>query len=298
MSRPPILPILVLAFALVGLTAFVSFEHRRALALRDLSEIERHVTIPSPQAARFMSLGYTELAADLTWVRMLIYYGGGVLHDTGNPDTEQLVRLVNVLDPVFRKAYIWGAYATTMRNGFATEEEYRSSVEVLRRGLEVFPNDWELNWILGIRLFTEMKSGTDEEQRQRKEEGAMYIERAMYSPKAPSDLPILAASLRTRLGQKEQALRDLREMIFNTEDEKARALLVAKYSVLASETASHELAQAAEAFNKEWRAQLPYAPATLYVLLGPTPTPRLDVAALTPRDPLGDGAFLALDSGP
>jgi hypothetical protein len=274
------LPVVGLGLGLAALLALASVEHRRALALRSATEIERHVLVPAPQAARVLSLGYNELAADLTWVRTLIYYGGGIIHNTGNPDTEALVRLVNTLDPHFRTPYVWGAYATTMRSGFATQEEYQASVEVLRRGLQVFPDDWELAWILGIRLYTELRTGSEDEQRQRKEEGAMYIERAMHAPGSPPDLPILAATLRTRLGQKEQALRDLREMILKVEDATARELLVAKYAALASETASHELADAAAEFNQEWRAQLPYAPATLYILLGRPPSPRLDLEAL------------------
>jgi hypothetical protein len=276
--RSQLLPVVALGL----LAAAAAATHQLALASRaQTPSIDRHLLVPAPAVARVLSLGHTEVLADVTWVRALIYYGDGVMHDTGMPDTESLARLLNVLDPYFRRPYIWGAYATTMRNGFATQEEYASSVEILRRGVAVFPDDWELNWILGVRLFTELRTGTDEERRARKEEGAMHIERAMYAPDAPSDLPILAASLRTRLGQKEQALRDLREMIFNVRDEKARELLVAKYAALASETASHELADAAHAFEKEWRANLPYVPPTFYILVGPPPSPRLDLSALT-----------------
>jgi hypothetical protein len=271
----------LLLVVLAPLVAGAWAEHDLALEARGKSQsVDRHVMIPAPRAARIMSLGYNELAADLAWVRMLIYYGDGIQHDTGNPDTEDLVRLINVLNPRFRRAYVWGAYATTMRTGFATQDEYAASVEILRRGIEVFPDDWELNWILGVRLNTELRTGTPDELRSRKEEGAMYIERAMYATNAPADLPILAASLRTRLGQKEQALRDLREMIFMIQDEKARQLLINKYAGMVSQTAGQELAEAADAFNREWKANLPYVPPTFYVLVGAPPSPRLDLAAL------------------
>lgn len=290
--------LLLVGVLLACLLAVAALAHRRALALReDATDADRHVTIPSPTAARIMSLGYTEMVADLAWVRMLIYYGNGLVHDNGMPDTEALVRLVNVLDPQFRKVYTWGAYSTTMRQGMATEEEYRSSVEILRRGLEVFPNDWELSWIMGVRLFLEMNGGTDEEKAKRKEEGVMYIERAMHNPKAPKDLPLLAASLRTQLGQKEQALRDLQEMILNTDDDKAREILINRYRGLASETATNELAAAAKEFDREWDELFPYAPATYFVLLGPPPSPTMDLEKIVRGETLDDGAPLAPSAG-
>src|SRR5262249_41634527 len=159
---------------------------------------------------------------------------------TGMPDVELLVRLINRLDPTFRKPYFWGAYATTFRKQIPTEDEYRGSAEILRRALEVFPDDWELNWLLGLRLFFDLTSGGAHEVARRKDEGAAYIERAMHLPNSPKDLPILAAIMRTRLGQKERALRELREMILNTDDEKARTPLQRRYAQLASSVAGNE----------------------------------------------------------
>lgn len=289
---------LILSLALLALVAVASLTHQQAQALRaDVAELDRHVVIPSPEAARVLSLGLTEVAADVAWVRMLIYYGDGLINDTGMPDTEALVRLVNVLDPYFRKAYMWGAYATTMRSGMATNDEYASSIEVLKRGLKVFPNDWEFNWILGVRLFMEVKGGTEEDEAKRKEEGVMYIERAMHNPKAPPDLPLLAASLRTQLGHKEQALRDLREMILNIDDAKAREKLQARYNALASETAGNELAAAASEFDQGWKAHFPYASRSFYVLLGSTPSSKIDLETVVRGDTFDDGPPLASGRG-
>jgi len=285
--------------ACAAFLAFASVTHRAALDVRDQFEtIDRHVMVPSPSAARILSMGYTELAADVAWVRLLVYYGDGLVHNTGMPDTEGLVRLINVLDPTFRKAYIWGAYATTFRNQFATQDEYEASVEILRRAVAQFPSDWEFSWVLGLRLFLDVKTGTPEELHRRKEEGAMYIERAMHQPKAPGDLPLLAASIRTALGQKEQALRDLREMILNTEDEVARAKLQARYAALASEAAGRETAENAERTDREWKRFLPYAGRTLYLLVGPPPTQAISLEETVEGATFQDGSILAPVPGP
>jgi hypothetical protein len=272
------------AAAALYLGASSALENARA-ARQVANEVERHVVVPEPHVARILSMGHTELAADVSWVRMLIYYGDGIFHKTGMPDTDALVRLVTVLDPHFRRPYVWGAYATVMKEGFATQDEYESSLAIARAGVAAFPDDWELNWILGVRLYLEIKGGTLEEQARRHEEGAMYIERAMRSSKAPSDMTILAATIRTNLGQKELALRDLREMILNTDDVRARDVLEAKYAALASETAGKELADEARRFDDEWRKARPYAPRTWHVLVGLPPPSGFELEKLV--DPEG-----------
>jgi hypothetical protein len=277
------------SLALILMIATVATSHRRALAIRRSSPVDAHTFAPPPSVGRILAMGENELLADLAWVKTLIYYGDGLVHDTGMPDVEELVALINALDPRFRRPYLWGAYATTFRKRTATQDEYVASVAILRRGVAAFPRDWELNWLLGLRLFLDIKAATDEEQRKLREEGAMYIERAMRLPRAPSTLPFLAVSLRTKLGQTERALRELREMILITEDERARAELQARYALLASEAASADLAQEARAMDEAWKINLPYAPRTLYLLLGPPPSPAMDL------DPLTDSVELNME---
>jgi hypothetical protein len=254
---------------------------RQALALRRaMPEIDAHVTMPAPAAARLLSLGHNELLADLTWIRTLVYYGDGLAQNHGMPDVEKLILLMNRLDPWFRRPYFWGAHATTYRRQEATQEEFRASADILRRAVARFPADYEMAWLLGLRLYFDLRSPDPQEQARLREEGAMYIERAMRLPGAPSDLPVLAATLRTRLGQKERALRELREMILTTEDERARETLEAKYAALANDASSSEIGSAAKKLEAEWKANLPYVPPSLYILLGPPPPPAIDLAAV------------------
>jgi hypothetical protein len=155
-GRPLATAAVALAFA--GLLAVAAAAHRETLRLRISDEIaDAHVTMPTPIAARIMAMGHNELAADLAWLRTLIYYGDGLAADHGMPDVERLLATVNRLDPWFHRPYVWGAHATTFR-GRAREAEYQSSVDILRRGLAVFPKDWELSWLLGLRLFYDVKA--------------------------------------------------------------------------------------------------------------------------------------------
>ena len=185
--------------ALLGFMAAAT--HRRALALRTADVPSPHTFVPSPALGRALTVGENELAADLVWIRSLIYYGDGITRNTGLPDVDRLVALINHLDPWFRRPYLWGAHAVTYRKQKPTQEEFESSIEVLRRGVAIFPRDWELSWLLGLRLAFDLKPKDPALSRAAREEGAGFLEKAMRVPGAPSDLPLLAASLRTRLGQ-------------------------------------------------------------------------------------------------
>jgi hypothetical protein len=269
------------AAAVVGLAAsfaVASATHRRAIALQPVED-DAHVEVPAPQIARLLSLGYNELAADFMWVRTLIYYGDGMVKHNGMPDVEKLLALINTLDPRFRYPYVWGAHATTFRSaGAATQDEYRASLAVLRRGVDAFPNDWEMSWILGIRLYFDVKTDEEHEEAQ-KEEGAAWIEHAMHLPGAPANLSLLALSMRSALGQRDRQLEDLKEMWLTTDDDKVRAELKQRYAELVSSDAAAALEEARQQFVEEWQAEMPYVPPNFYVLVGPRPAV-LDLAAI------------------
>jgi hypothetical protein len=273
--------LLALAAAATLYLLALGAHQRLSLARATWPKLEERVAVPPPATMRVLAGGFNEALADFYWARTLVYYGGGMAQGSSLRDVDGLLALVNALDPKFRRPYVWGAYATTFRQSTLRADEVRASIAVLERGIEAFPQDWELHWILGLRYYLDLKVDDPAEQRALKEKGVAHIETAMRSPKAPANIATLAASLRTQLGQKERALRELREMILNTEDERARAELLDRYRAMASEGTAEELAREGKAFEARWTATLPYAPPSLFVLVG-APPPRL-----SPRDLLG-----------
>ena len=235
---------------------------------------EERVLVPPPRVGRLLAIGYNELAADLAWSRLLVYYGSGLGKQSGLRDVEPLLELVNALDPFFRRPYRWGAYATTYRTGPANQEEFRASIRVLERGVRAFPDDWELFWVLGLRHAYDLQSEDPAERRRWREQGADYMEKAMHMPEAPPDLPLDAASMRTRLGQTDRALRELGEMILSATDDATRAKLAERYQAIAgSQPAGNQLRRAGQELFARWQADLPYVPTALWVLVG-APAPR------------------------
>ena len=232
---------------------------------------EERLFVPDPRTARFMAAGYNELVADLVWARTLVYYGDGMMHGFSMKDVEPMIELVNTLDPYFRRPYAWGAYATTFRQTQPTQDEFRASIAILERGIRVFPEDWELKWMLGLRYYADLATDDPVERREYQEIGVSYIEQSMRLPGAPPDLPNLAASLRSKLGQRERALRELGEMILTMEPGKARDKLIDRFESMSSASQARELRDAGESFARQWMADLPFAPAPLYVLVGAPP---------------------------
>lgn len=256
---------------------------------------------PSPGAAPFLSLGYREALADLLWIRVLGYVGGD---DDRASSTRQLVDAIVTLDPRFQRIYAWGGLAMSAIGTGATEGDYLGAIAVLERGAREFPDDYRIPLYAGQIYVTNLHSDDPAKTRAWQAAGARWLERAVRVPGAPKNMGTLAAHLRTKLGQRERAIRDLRELILYTNDPVVRAKLVKKAAELAGASSAaidYELTVARRRFQDAWDAERPELPPTSYLLVGP-PLPTFfaleDLAVerdligtdppLEPLEPVGD----------
>lgn len=256
---------------------------------------EEYVVLPPPGTARLLSLGYRELAADVSWARALVYYGSSLTGETDLRYLERFIDTVIELDPKFQRVYRWAAYAVTykeagakLRSDQATQAEYLTSVKYLERAMVEFPDGYEPFWMAGLRYWLDLRSDDPAAQQRFKERGAALIEEAMRKPDAPRDLAGLAANLRTKLGQKERALRDLKEMILTTDDEAAREKLLGRLGGLGDVDLMDEVQAARDAFDAARLDHGRALPPDLFLLLGPPPPRTIDWRRLaTDRDLFG-----------
>ncbi len=291
MRRTPRLAAGVLALAAASLTA-----QGLGSAAREARDAwpteESYVTLPPAEAARFGYLGYNELAADVTWARLLVYYGSGFL---GEGDFRYLGNFVDniiVLDPQFKKVYEWASYSVTVnekRQVSTHEDDMRKSIAILEKAMVAFPDEYEFFWLAGVRYFLDLKSDDPKLQRQYKERGADLMEEAMAKPGAPKDLANKAAAFRSRLGQHERAQANLMQMIMTTDDPKARASMLRSVKQVAGEGIAAELKRATEEFSELRLEHGQQIPEHIFVILnGPPPSPVIDFDSLaTDRDLLG-----------
>jgi hypothetical protein len=235
---------------------------------------------PTPGSAPIFAAGYRELAADLLYARLRVYFGGRHNSATG---VASMVEAIVALDPAFYRIYELGARAMTTTERGLDQPTYLRAVAVLETGVRQFPDDWRIPLAAGQMYMVDLTTTDPAQRRAWDERGALLLESAIRKPGAPQEAAITVAHLRTKLGQHDRAVAGLRETLLLTNDPEARQRILDKLAELdhadARELAA-ELLEARRRFEARWKAERPALTPTMYVLLGPHPAPGFDPADL------------------
>ena len=212
-------PVITIAIALAGLGGA---RFAREAASTHAEGIDEPYA-PSPASAPIVFLGFREAFADLFWIRLTGYFGGP---DSTADGVASLVEAINGLDPRYHRPYEYGARAVTIAQHGVTQDSYVRSLAILERGIKEFPDDWKLPMLAG-QIYTQDLETTDPAQRRAWDErGTLLTESAIRKPGAPTDAATWVAFMQTKLGQRERAITDLREMILVTRDDNSRRALI------------------------------------------------------------------------
>jgi hypothetical protein len=245
--------------------------HGAAVHRRDRLPPEQDLHyLPEPSALRAMSLGFTELFADLVWVRQIIYFGDEFTAHGDFRFTERYLRAALALDPNFRRLYAWAGIVFSASGVEVTNAMVWQSNEFLEMGLRRFPNDWELNFRLGVNYIHELRTSDERQKLIWRLQGAEHIRRAALAGGGAPWLSVLVATILTKGGETEAAIRHLEEILLTTEDEAVREHVTNKLKQL-RRAALPEMERHRARFTERWHAQMRYAPADLYVLFGDPP---------------------------
>lgn len=243
---------------------------------------------PSAGTAPYVSLGYREVMADLLWIRAIGYVGGD---DDRAAGTRALVEAIVALDPRFERVYPFTGAALSAIGTEPSQDDLLASIRILERGMAEFPDNCKIPLLAGQVYTVELESPDPEQTRRWQLEGAKMLERAVRLKGCPKDVGTFVAHLRSKLGQRDKAVRDLRELIVYTDDPKQRQALIEKLAELDQKDAAalaYELEIEKKRFEAEWQATRPEVKPTMYVLLGPplSPSFRLEDLAVD-RDLIG-----------
>jgi hypothetical protein len=178
---------LVLACCLAG----AAFTARRLEVLRAGATPQDAMLIRSPKLARYMSLGYTGLAADIYWTRAVQYFGAQ--HQTRTSRYELLEPLLNLttsLDPHLVVAYEFGAFflAQDPPQGAGDPD---AAVRLVEKGIRDNPERWRLYFNLGFIHYIE---------RHDFEAAAKAFEAGAQNPEAHPWMKTMAAKMREKAG--------------------------------------------------------------------------------------------------
>jgi hypothetical protein len=250
-----------------------------ASSMRDKDAITEPYA-PSPDAAPIVVLGYREAAADLLWIRLLGYWGG----EATAQGITALVKAIVALDPRFHRVYVTGAHAMTIADHGVTQDTFLDALALLKKGREQFADDYTMYELAAEMMTGDLKTTDSAERRRWDAEGLQLMEAALRKPNAPTYAATWAATMRSKLGQKQRAIRDLREMILLTRDLEARKKMIDKLAQLEdsdSADIASELYAEKRRFDAAWQRDRPAIPPTMYILLGPVGPRRFDMTDLS-----------------
>jgi tetratricopeptide (TPR) repeat protein len=190
----------IIPFELMILSALF-FVSNAFLAKPEL--IRRSDYLPPPKIISQMSAGFNVQLSDSFWIRALQDFdycdsfinskeckGGSWLFQTLDLSTE--------LDPKFFEAFYYGALALTV-----IISDYEGATKLFDKGIEQFPNEWQLNYAAGYHAMTEEKDYA--------KAGKRYL--AAADNGAPSWVRLLAGRMAASGGDKEIAQLVLQQMI-------------------------------------------------------------------------------------
>jgi hypothetical protein len=253
---------------------------REAAATSRPHDVRDEPYAPSPTAAPIVALGYRELAADVLWVRLRGYFGDS---DATAPGIEGVVDAIVSLDPRYHWVYEFGARAMTMAQYGVTQETYLHALAVLDRGMTEFPDEWKLPDLAGEIYTQDLVTKDPAQRRAWDEKGVIMTEAAIRKPGAPPAAATWAATMRTKLGQQDRAIQNLREMILITSDPDARDRMIEKLAKMVDsnkDAVAGELGELRYRFVKAWQRNRPTLPPSMYVLLGPRPPQAFELVDL------------------
>ena len=264
--------VLLLATSVLGVARL---QPRLAARVHDVKLNDDVYVLPRPSELRAMSLGYRAAAADAIWAKLLVEYGTHWHERRSFTDAPKYMDAILALDPKYPLVYRYAETLIVYRPPRGTREDWFIAKEYLERGLRERPTDSDV-W-LHYGQFLAFSSPTffidDKEMLDKfRHEGAQAIVRAVELG-ADADRSIAAATLLSKYGERDAAIRQLRRAYALTDVEADREQIGRKLAVLEA-TAERDAAERdMRVIESRWRTEFNFLSRDAYLLLGPLTDP-------------------------
>ena len=159
--------LILICFGLYSVQGFLDKE------IEKKREIEFHY-LPNGEILKSVLKGFSPFASDVYWIKSVLYFGRNRFDEDYPfkvPDLfseakeytkpagleekreklellEPFIDLVITLDPYFYYPYLFGGLFLSMKTG-----KFERSIQILRRGEKVFPDDWRFPVWIGFNYF-------------------------------------------------------------------------------------------------------------------------------------------------
>lgn len=232
--------------------------------------------VPPPSTLAFASLGHRRAAADLVWMRALVYVGDEFRHRGGLSNIFRYAEAIVSLDPRFKRVYHWIAVAGLYQTDETTMAEVEATLSLLRQGLRRFPNDgamlWDIGTTLQYELVPRLPRGSTERNAAEAEATNLMVEAARRGA-GPAWLSILNITRLKAAGETTRAITHLEEMYSQVGDAAVREEIEEQLSQLRGRAQSDAFVQVNEDFVTRWQSRRPWLPDGLFLLLEPPARP-------------------------
>lgn len=196
-----------------------------------------NVILPEGDFLKKMTLGYTNLFADLIWIRTLRYIFTHNISDKSYPELPRFFEAITSLDPNFKDMYRVGG---EMIRELAKETD--KSIDLLKLGQQRFPDDWTIAWELGRSYYK--KGNVTMSTR--------AFENALRLPGAPEWLSALVAEGYYHMGEYQKSLAWWVEIARTTGTMSIRSLANFKARGIVSLMGSENIAKKCEEFYSKF----------------------------------------------
>lgn len=137
-------PILWLLLLTSGLMVFTS---QNSLDLANVTDVQHGELLyfPSARFTRAAAFGFTNLAADGIWLKVIQYYGQHSLSDREYKYLGHMFDLLTYLAPKFKIAYNFGALLLV-----SDARDPAGAIKLLDKGISFNPEDWSIPFTKGF----------------------------------------------------------------------------------------------------------------------------------------------------
>ncbi|MBW2700253.1 MAG: hypothetical protein JRF33_05500 [Deltaproteobacteria bacterium] len=251
---------LALLVTLLGLTAWTRFEIKAMPA--DPTALAKEVLLLPPGAViRRIDLGHHSLAADLLFIRANLYYGHHMHTDEQMPWLADFIDSLLVVDPDFKKSYLWGAMVTLYFQR-QVDSIPRSLIEranrILEKGMERFPLDPDFPAGIGYNFHYELGDPAA---------SLPYFIQAASLPNAPAWLDEKILDLFSKQGRKDAAKDVLTTMVLSTSDPNLNRALTERMAFLMDEEEREQIEGIRRRWQAEWMNDYPFLDYDLFFLV-------------------------------
>lgn len=260
------------------LTSMVLVAGSRSRVVREEASVREEsavYTLPPPEALERLSLGYRAALADYLWAHVLVTQGLRLGERRPFPEIAAYLDAINHLDPRFREPYRLTDSIMSFQAGDPDRAATVARVrEILERGLRSFPYDAEL-WLNYGQFLAYIGPGAFDDPKKTKEwrqAGAQALVRAGElggHDESMSWRTVSAATILTRQGERDAAIRFLERVYSVVESEEAKEQVRVRLEAMREGQRRSREMTLSQAFDEFWREDLPFAPRARLSVVGP-----------------------------